>query len=187
MRRFGILFSWCFFMEEFCLCVHSMDGDLFSLLRDSLITSLIVNLGSCFAFLSPVHLVFSFGQVQLFNTRHYVTLSPALFFFKKSFICLFIHLILFLAGLGLHCCVQAFSGCGAQASHCSGLSYCRAWALRYAHFSIYGAWAQMPRSMWDLPRPGFEPVSPSLAGRFLTTGPPGTPSCSFLNPYTISP
>ena len=26
--------------------------------------------------------------------------------------------------------------------------------------------------MWDLPRPGLEPVSPALAGRFLTTAPP---------------
>ena len=34
--------------------------------------------------------------------------------------------------------------------------------------------------MWDLPRPGLEPVSPALAGRFSTTAPPGKPS-SFLN------
>ena len=27
--------------------------------------------------------------------------------------------------------------------------------------------------MWDLPRPGFEPMSPALAGGFLTTVPPG--------------
>ena len=27
-------------------------------------------------------------------------------------------------------------------------------------------------SMWDRPRPGFEPVPPALAGRFLPTGPP---------------
>ena len=31
----------------------------------------------------------------------------------------------------------------------------------------------MPCGMWDLPGPGTEPVSPALAGRFLTTGPPG--------------
>ena len=30
--------------------------------------------------------------------------------------------------------------------------------------------------MWDLPGPGFEPVSPALAGGFLTTAPPGKPS-----------
>ena len=27
--------------------------------------------------------------------------------------------------------------------------------------------------MWDLPGPGLEPVSPALAGGFLTTTPPG--------------
>ena len=30
--------------------------------------------------------------------------------------------------------------------------------------------------MWDLPGPGVEPVSPALAGRFFTTGPPGKSS-----------
>ena len=29
--------------------------------------------------------------------------------------------------------------------------------------------------MWDLPRPGLEPVSPALAGRFSATAPPGKP------------
>ena len=29
--------------------------------------------------------------------------------------------------------------------------------------------------MWDLPGPGLEPMSPALAGRFLTTAPPGKP------------
>ena len=27
--------------------------------------------------------------------------------------------------------------------------------------------------MWDLPGPGIEPVSPAMAGGFLTTVPPG--------------
>ena len=35
--------------------------------------------------------------------------------------------------------------------------------------------------MWDLPRPGLEPVSPALAGRFSTTAPPGKPLFSSLN------
>ena len=29
--------------------------------------------------------------------------------------------------------------------------------------------------MWNLPRPGIEPMSPALAGEFLATGPPGNP------------
>ena len=34
--------------------------------------------------------------------------------------------------------------------------------------------------MWDLPRPGIEPVSPALAGRFLATGLPGK------SPYIVN-
>ena len=39
--------------------------------------------------------------------------------------------------------------------------------------------------MWDLPRPGLEPVSPAWAGRFSTAAPPGKPqSATFLTPGT---
>ena len=34
--------------------------------------------------------------------------------------------------------------------------------------------------MWDLPGAGNEPVSPALAGRFSTTGPPGKFMHSFM-------
>ena len=34
--------------------------------------------------------------------------------------------------------------------------------------------------MWDLPRPGLEPASPELAGRFSTTGYQGSPILKFL-------
>ena len=34
--------------------------------------------------------------------------------------------------------------------------------------------------MWDLPGPELEPVSPALAGGFLTTAPPGKPLFLFL-------
>ena len=34
--------------------------------------------------------------------------------------------------------------------------------------------------MWDLPRPGLEPMSPALAGRFSTTAPPGKPRVVFF-------
>ena len=37
-----------------------------------------------------------------------------------------------------------------------------------------------PRGMWDLPRAGLEPVSPALAGGFLTTVPPGNSPNLFL-------
>ena len=35
--------------------------------------------------------------------------------------------------------------------------------------------------MWDLPRPGLEPASPALAGRFSTTAPPGKPEGGSLH------
>ena len=35
--------------------------------------------------------------------------------------------------------------------------------------------------MWDLPGPGLEPMSPALAGGFLTIAPPGKPQQAFLN------
>ena len=43
-----------------------------------------------------------------------------------------------------------------------------------------GLVAQWLRGMWDLPGPGFEPMSPALADGFLTTAPPGKPlECLF--------
>ena len=36
-----------------------------------------------------------------------------------------------------------------------------------------GSWAQLLQGMWNLPGPGIEPMSPVLAGRFLSTSPPG--------------
>ena len=38
--------------------------------------------------------------------------------------------------------------------------------------------------MWDLPGPGMEPVSPALAGGFLTTAPPGKPGKYLLELIT---
>ena len=39
--------------------------------------------------------------------------------------------------------------------------------------------------MWDLPGPGVEPVSPALAGGFLTTAPPEK-SGRFLQLYLLA-
>ena len=76
-----------------------------------------------------------------------------------------------------------FSSCGAWALG-RRLSSCGSWALEH-RLSSYGlralecwlrscgTWALLLRGMWDLPGPGLEPVSPALAGRVLTTAPPG--------------
>ena len=80
------------------------------------------------------------------------------------------------AGATLHC--------SAWASHCGGFSL-RSMGSRHMGFiscgscalerrlSSCGAWASLLCGMWDLPGPGLEPVSPALAGGFLTTVPPG--------------
>ena len=54
--------------------------------------------------------------------------------------------------------------------------------LQTRRLSSCGSQAQLLRGMWNLPRPGLEPVSPALAGRLSTTAPPGKPLYSFLNP-----
>ena len=47
--------------------------------------------------------------------------------------------------------------------------------LQTRRLSSCGSRAQLLCGMWDLPRPGLEPVSPALAGGFSTTAPPGKP------------
>ena len=54
-------------------------------------------------------------------------------------------------------------------SRCAGFSSCGTWALEH-RLSSRGTWALLLHGMWDLPGPGLEPVSPALAGSFVTTG-----------------
>ena len=73
---------------------------------------------------------------------------------------------------------SGFSCCGAQALGVRAsvvmcrLSSCGLQALE-RRLSSCGARASLLLGMWDLPGPGIEPVSPALAGRFLTTVLPG--------------
>ena len=90
--------------------------------------------------------------------------------------------------------VEVTLHCGAGASHCGAfscyraqglgarasvvvarqLSSCGSWVLE-RRLSTCGARAQLLRGMQDLPGPGLKPMSPALAGGFLTTVPPGKP------------
>ena len=95
---------------------------------------------------------------------------------------LFIYL--FVALLGLCFCARAFSSCGKQGPFFIAMhgpltimaSLVAEHRLQTRRLGSCGSRAQLLRGMWDLPRPGLEPVSPALAGRFLTTAPPGKPS-----------
>ena len=143
----------------------------------------------------------NFGAVLCFLTTvqtNFVSFSGYFIYFIHflKFIYLFIFgcvgslllhegfLQLWRAGATLHC--------SARVSHCGGFSCCRARALGVwasvvvarrlsscgsraleCRLSSCGTWAQLLHGMWDLPGPGLEPMSPALAGRFLTTVPPG--------------
>ena len=118
---------------------------------------------------------------------------------KKSGFIYFVYLFIYFwlrwvfvaaCGLSLVAVSGAILPCGAWASHCSGFSCCGAqalglrasvvvarglsccglWALE-CRLSSCGAWAYLLCGMWDLPGPGLKPVSPALAGGFLTTAP----------------
>ena len=101
---------------------------------------------------------------------------------------------LFIAVLGLPCCVRAFSNCGKGrllfiAAHglpivmSSVVVEPRLWALQcprlwapmspVAHgLSNCGSRVQLRLGMWDSPGPGIGSVSPASAGRLFNTGSP---------------
>ena len=88
-----------------------------------------------------------------------------------------------MAVLGFHFYARAPSSCGEQGSLFIAVrgpltitaSLAAEHRLQTHRLSSCGSRAQLLRDMWDLPRPGLEPVSPALAGGFSTTAPPGKP------------
>ena len=80
--------------------------------------------------------------------------------------------------------MRAFSSCSAQAFRCGGF-YCGIQALGQAGFSScgsqaleprlssHGTWAYLSQGIWNLPGLGIKPMSPALAGGFLSIGPRG--------------
>ena len=97
-----------------------------------------------------------------------------------------------MAVLGLRFCARAFSSCGERGPLFIAVrgpltiaaSLVAEHKLQTRRLSSCGSRAQLLRGMWDLPRPGLEPMSPALAGRFSTTVPPGKPC---LSPLSLSP
>ena len=92
-----------------------------------------------------------------------------------------------MAVLGLRFCARAFPSCGKRGPLLIAVrgpltiaaSLVVEHRLQTRRLSNCGSRAQFLRGMWDSPRPGLEPVSPALAGRFSTTVPPGKPSSNF--------
>ena len=88
-----------------------------------------------------------------------------------------------MAVLDLRFCARAFSSCGKRGPLFIAVrgpltivaSLVAEHRLQTLRLSNCGSRAQLLRGMWDLPKPGLEPVSPALAGRFSTTASPGKP------------
>ena len=98
------------------------------------------------------------------KTRVLEHVSPKFFF-------LIFKICLFLASVDFHCGMRAFSvveSRGDSSLCCTG--FLLRWLLS---LQSYGAQASLLHSMWNLPGPEIKPVSPALAGGFLTTGLPG--------------
>ena len=120
----------------------------------------------------------------------YLSLVP--FNYLGGGVIYFIYLfLLFMAVLGLRFCARAFPSCGKQGPPfivargplTTAASPVAEHRLQTRRLSNCGSRAQLLCGMRDLPRPGPEPVSPALAGRFSTTAPPGKPPIQFLNIY----
>ena len=86
------------------------------------------------------------------------------------------------------CCLAAVSGLLiAVASRCSAQALGPAFSEEVAPRPLHrpnscGAWASLLCSMWDLPAPEIQPMSPALAEGFFTTEPPGKPLREVLCP-----
>ena len=93
-----------------------------------------------------------------------------------------------MALLGLRFCARASSRCGKWGPLFIAVrgpltivaSLVAEHRLQTRRLSRCGSQAQLLRGMWDLPRPGLEPVSPALAGRLSNTAPPGKPYPNIL-------
>ena len=100
----------------------------------------------------------------------YLFFNADMVLFKKL---LLLSIYLFMVVLGLHFCVRAFSSCGkwgplfiaVRGPLTIAASLVAEHRLQTRRLSNCGSRAQSLHGMWDLPRPGLEPVTPALAGR----------------------
>ena len=117
---------------------------------------------------SPMSILYSVGHLQI--TSQIVNLSQIFFFLAPgNYVYVYTHSYLTLCDS---------MNCSQTGSSVHGV-YCSSLAPLQMEFSRQEYWSGLPfPTPGDLPDPGIKPtspVSPALAGRFLTTGPPGKP------------
>ena len=129
---------------------------------------------------------------MLFNNPSVIRVILFLIIWEFFFFLIFyLFIYLFMAVLGLRFCARAFSSCGKRVPLFIAVrgpltiaaSLVVEHRLQTRRLSSCGSRAQPLRGMWDLPRPGLEPVSPALAGGFSTTAPPGKPNMGIFLTY----
>ena len=116
-----------------------------------------------------------FSKLVVFKLNQFV------FFFKLIFTASFIYLFIY-GCVGSSFLCEGFlqlRRAGATLHRGAPASLVAEHRLQTRRLSRCGSRAQSLRGVWDPPRPGLEPVSPALAGRFSTTAPPGKPNSSF--------
>ena len=99
-----------------------------------------------------------------------------------------------MAVLGLRFCARAFSSCGkrgplfivVRGPLTVAASLVVEHKLQTRRLSSCGSRTQPLCGMWDLPRPGLQPVSPALAGGLLITAPPGKPQSFCFNFFSVN-
>ena len=98
------------------------------------------------------------------------------------FIYLFIYFWLYWVFVSVRGLSLVAASGGPSSSRCAGLSLSRPLLLRSTGSRRAGSVvvAHGPSCMWDLPRPGLEPVSPASAGRLSTTVPSGKPPIALI-------
>ena len=124
----------------------------------------------------------------------FATSYESIFVSKENVFKFYLFIYLSMAVLGLRFRARAFSSYGKRgplfiAAHgplTIAASLVAEHRLQTRRLSNRGSRAQPIHGMWDLPRPGLEPVFPALAGRLSTTAPPGKPQENVFKEFTLN-
>ena len=113
-----------------------------------------------------------------------VVACPCFLFLIFSFVIYILNVFLFV--LGLCCCVlswvvvsRRYVLVAVRWFLIAMASRCRAWDLGFTGFSSCGTPGLVASQHVGFAGPGTEPMSPALAGEFLTTGPPEKSAIAF--------
>ena len=100
-----------------------------------------------------------------------ITFFPSAILLSATHFFIIIYLFIHLWLCWVFVSVRGLSLVAASGGHSLSRPLVAEHRLQTRRLSNCGSRTQLLRGMWDLPRPGLEPVSPALAGRFSTRVP----------------